>query len=83
MGYPILLAKVTHRIYLVLHQGNQRRYNNSRSLHQKRRQLITERLTTTRRHQYKCILTSQYTFDNGLLLSFKCAKTKVPFQLFR
>ena len=83
MGHPVLLAKVTHRIHLVLHQGDQRRNDDCRSLHQERGQLITERLTTTGRHQYKRILTSQYTFDNGLLLSFKCAKTKVPFQLFR
>ena len=36
MSYSILLAEITHRIDLILHQGNQRRNHNGRAVHQQR-----------------------------------------------
>ena len=54
-GLTFQLCSVNN-IYLVFHQSNQRRNHNSCSLHNERRQLVTQTLTATCRHQYKSII---------------------------
>ena len=82
MGNPVLFAEITHGIHLVLHQGYQRRNHYGRPLHHKRRQLITQRFSSSGRHQHKCVISCQYIFDDCSLISFKGIKTKMFFELF-
>ena len=51
-------------------------------LHHKRRQLITQRFSSSGRHQHKCVISCQYIFDDCSLISFKGIKTKMFFELF-
>ena len=82
MSNPILFAEIAHGIYLVFHQGYQGRNHNGRPLHHKRRQLITQRFSSSGRHQYKSIISCQHIFDDCSLISFKGIKTKMFFELF-
>ena len=42
VGRPLVLAQLRDEVHLVLHQGNQRRDDDGRPLHQQRRQLIAQ-----------------------------------------
>ena len=81
MGYAIFLAEVAHRVDLIFHQGNQRRYYNSRSLHQQRGQLVTQRFSAASGHQHKGVVASQQVFDNSFLISLKSVEPEVFLQL--
>ena len=81
-GVDRLFAEIAHGIYLVFHQGYQGRNHNGRPLHHKRRQLITQRFSSSGRHQYKSIISCQHIFDDCSLISFKGIKTKMFFELF-
>ena len=82
VGRPFVLTQISNNIYLVLHQGNQGRYDNSRTFHQQRGQLIAQRLTATCRHQHERVVTIQQVTDNLLLVALELVETKVFLQGF-
>ena len=74
---------VTHRtddIHLILHQGYQRRDDDSGTVHQQRRQLVTQRLTTTCRHQHESIPAIEHILHDGLLITFELVKAEILLQ---
>ena len=80
MGYALLLRVVTHRIYLVLHQRNQRRDNDRHSLHDQRRQLETETLSAAGRHQHERVVTFHHIANDRLLISLERVKPEIGLQ---
>src|SRR5882757_4170592 len=77
MGYIIFAAIATDQVYLVLHQGDQRAYDNSHPLTDHRRQLITETFSSAGRHDDKSILPCQQALYDSVLIVFKGVKAKL------
>ena len=80
MGYTILFREITHRINLVLHQRNQRRYYYRNAIHQQRWQLVTQTLTASCRHQYKSVLAVNNVVNDCFLIPLKRIETKMMLQ---
>ena len=81
MCHADLLAHAIDDINLILHQCYKRRDYYRRSFHNKRRQLVAQRLSASCRHQYKCIIAVQHVAYDFLLVSLKTLETKILFQL--
>ena len=82
MRRPFDLAQVGDHIHLILHQGDERGDDDSRSFHQQRWQLVAQGLTATRRHQHKGVITIQQIPDDALLISLEFVESKVLLQSF-
>ena len=80
MGDTVLLAVTAHGIDLILHQGDKRRDDDCGTLHDARRQLVTQRFTAACRHQHECVALGQQVLDYRLLIAFKRLKTEVLLQ---
>ena len=80
MGNAILLAVVSHRVDLILHQGNQRRYDNGRALHHDGGQLVAQRFSPTSRHEHKGVMFLEQVLDDCFLVSLKLVEPEVGFQ---
>jgi len=80
MSDTIFGTEIPHSIDLILHQCNQRRNNYRSTVKNQRRQLITKRLPSSGRHQYKCIIPGKQISDNRFLISLKCIESEIPFQ---
>lgn len=63
-------------IDLILHQGNQRRHDDTDAISQQCRQLEAERLASARRHQHKRILSAKNPGDDFLLQRTKRLKSE-------
>ena len=81
MRDPQLGRKGPHRIDLVLHQGDQRRDDDGDPVHQKRRQLVAQRLAAARGHQHEGILAFQHVADHRFLVPLERRKAEILFQL--
>ena len=81
MRDPRLGRKGPHRIDLVLHQGDQRRDDDGDPVHQKRRQLVAQRLAAARGHQHEGILAFQHVADHRFLVPLERRKAEILFQL--
>ena len=77
MRNTIVLANLTYGIHLILHQGDEGRQDYSSTIHYKCRQLVTQALSSARRHQYKRIVSLQKIVDYILLLSLERAETEI------
>ena len=77
MGHSVFFAEITHGIHLILHQSDQGGNYDRRTFHHNRRQLVTERLTSTGGHQHKGIIPGQHIFNDCFLIPFKGIKTKM------
>ena len=75
-----LLRVVAHRIHLVFHQRNQRRYHDRNTVHDQRRQLVAKTLTAARRHQYEGVFAFHHVADDRLLVSLECVKPEIGLQ---
>ena len=62
--------------HLVVHQRNQRRYDNRHAFAHQRRNLVTQRLAPTRRHQHHQTLAAGQSIDDSLLLATKFGITE-------
>ena len=82
MSHTFIITQIAHHVHLVLHQSNERGYDNSRPFHKQRRQLITERLATSCRHEHKCVVAIKKIADDGFLISLKLVKTEVFLQCY-
>ena len=80
MRHTFLFRVVTHRIHLVLHQRDQRRDNNRHTLHDQRRQLETETLSASGRHQHKRVLAFHHIANDRLLISLERVKPEIGLQ---
>ena len=80
VGDARILGEGTHRIDLILHQGNQGRDNDSHTLHDEGGQLVAERFTSAGRHEDKGVPTGKHVVDDSLLISFEGRKPEVFLQ---
>ena len=67
-------------VYLVLHEGDERRDNNGRSFHDEGGQLIAQGLASTGGHEDKSIVALNEMRDDFLLVTFKRVVTKESLQ---
>ena len=77
-----LFAHGTDDVDLVFHQGYQRRYDDGRTFHEQRRQLVAQRLAATCRHQHKGVLAIKHVFDNGFLIALEFVKAEKLLECF-
>ena len=68
-------------VYLVLHEGNERRDDNGGTFHDKGRQLVAQRLAAPGGHEHKRILAGNQVTDNTFLVSLKSIVTEESLQL--
>lgn len=61
---------------LVLHERNQRRYDNSQTFEEQRGYLVTEGFTTACRHDDECVLFCQNAIDDTFLVEAKLLITE-------
>ena len=80
MGYTVFLTVAAHGIDLILHQGDERRYNNGCAFHDAGRQLVAQRLAPACGHQHKRVMLSKQVLDDRFLVAFKRLKTEVFLQ---
>ena len=81
MGDPGLAGlEPADDVHLVFHEGDERGYHNSRSLHDQCRQLVTQRFASPRRHQNEGIVPGYQMPDNLLLV---CLESIVPEEGFQ
>ena len=71
MGNARLSREGAHSIYLVLHQRNKGRDDDSYTIHNERGELVAKRLATARRHKYKGILALENVVYYSLLIAFE------------
>jgi hypothetical protein len=81
MRDPRLGRKGAHGVDLILHQGDQRRYDDRNAVHQHGRQLVAQRLAAARGHQHESILAFQHIADHRFLVSLERRKAEVLLQL--
>ena len=72
-----LYAVGTQTLHLVFHKRNKRRNHNSRSFHHQCRNLKTQALATSRRHQHKTVLLAKNVADYILLQGTKPIVTEI------
>ena len=82
MGRTFVFTEVGNDIHLILHQRNQRRDDDGRSLHQQRGQLVAQRLSASCRHEHEGVLTIHQILDDPLLIAFEFVKSKILLQGF-
>jgi len=75
--HMVFTAVAPYQVYLVFHQGYQRRYNNGHALAQQRGQLVAQRFSAPCGHYNKSILARKDTFNNFFLLTLKCIEAKM------
>ena len=80
VGQTVFLCQAIDDIYLVFHQCDQRRHDNSRSIHDQRWQLIAQALAATGRHQHKGVVSRHKITDNRFLVALEMIKAKVLLQ---
>ena len=76
MSHAVALADSVDDIHLILHQRNKRRYNDCRSVHQERRQLVAQRLTATCRHQHESVVTGEQVTYYPFLITLELVETE-------
>ena len=81
MRYTRLGGECAHGIHLILHQRDQRRDNDGDPVHEQRGQLVTQRFTAARRHQYECIASCQKIPYNRFLITLERGKPEVLLEL--
>ena len=77
MSHIVIFAEVAHCIYLIFHQGYQRRYDYGCTLHQQRWKLITQGFAATGRHEHKCVVAIHEVAYDSFLIAFKIVKTEM------
>ena len=76
MGDAQLGAEVADHVDLVLHQGDEWRYDNGRAFRHQCWQLVAQRLAAARGHQYEGVVAAKDAFDNLFLVSFELVETE-------
>ncbi len=61
-------AQLVQGVHLVLHQRDQRRYDDADAWLEQRRYLVAQGFAATGRHQHQCIMAVQQMADDFLLL---------------
>ena len=82
MRYAVVLAYLPYGIHLVLHQGYQGRYDDGGTLHDQCRQLVAQRLASSRGHKHESVAPFEHVAYYALLVALECVETEVVFQLF-
>ena len=77
-----MLTQMRNKVYLIFHQCDEWRDNNGHTIHEQRRQLIAQRLTTACRHQHKSVMSIQHIANDCLLIAFEHIKTKIATEGF-
>ena len=80
MGHSLVLVVATNGVHLVFHECDERTDDKRNAVHHERRQLVTHRLATTRRHDDKRVPSIQHTLDGFLLLTLEFVESKIRFQ---
>ena len=78
----LLLTEVADEVHLVLHQSDEWRYDDGHAIHEQRRQLIAETLSTTCGHEHEGVLTVEHALYNGFLVSLEGVEAKIFLQGF-
>ena len=76
MGDAQLGAEVADHVDLVLHQGDEGRYDDGRAFRHQRGQLVAQRLAATRGHQYESVVAAKDAFDDFFLVSLELVETE-------
>ena len=71
VGNTRLGGERAHSIDLILHQGDKGRDDDCHTIHNKRRQLVAQRLTTARRHQHKGVASLEQVTNYSLLITLE------------
>ena len=79
--YAWIAGEGSHRVDLVLHQGDERRYDYGHAVHHQCRKLVAERFSTARRHKDECVAFGQKVEDYRFLIAFKGSEPEVFFEL--
>ena len=69
-------AEVANHIHLVLHQRDERRYDDGRAFRHQCGQLVAERLASSRGHQYESVVAVKDAFDDFFLVAFELVETE-------
>ena len=76
MGDAQLGAEVADHVDLVLHQGDEGRYDDGRAFRHQRGQLVAQRLAATRGHQYESVVAAKDAFDDFFLVPLELVETE-------
>ena len=80
VSQAVFLCQAIDDIDLIFHQCDQRRHDNSRSIHDQRRQLIAQALAATGRHQHKGVVSRHEITDDRFLIALEMIKAEVFLQ---
>ena len=80
MRHTFLFRVVAHRIHLVLHQRDQRTNHDRHSVHQQRRQLVAQALSSSRRHQHKRVISGHHIAYDGFLMTLERVEPEIVLQ---
>ena len=73
----VAVAISAYQVYLVFHQGYERRYDDGHALAEQCGQLVAERFAASCRHDDKCISAVEDTPDDLFLLTLEGVKTEI------
>lgn len=77
MGYAWFVAEVAHGVYLVFHQGYERRNNYGCSFHQQGGELIAEAFAAAGGQEYECVVAGQEIGYDFFLVAFELVKSEI------
>lgn len=77
MSYTVFVGVVAHGINLVFHKGNERRDDDSGTVHEQRGQLITHTLATACGHKHESIVAIHKVGDDSFLVAFERFETEM------
>ncbi len=71
MSYARFGGEGAHGVHLILHQGDERRYDDGDAVHDERRQLVAERFAAARGHEHESVAPRQQIADHRLLITLE------------
>ena len=80
MGNGVVLAEVAHGIYLIFHQGDEGRDDNSGAVHEQSGELVTQGLATAGGHQHEGVAPVEEALNDSLLVALESTETEVTAQ---
>ena len=80
MSHTVVGREIAHSVDLIFHQGYQRRNHYGGAFADKRRQLISERLSAAGRHQHKHIVPLKERCHYLLLVAFVFVEAEMLLQ---
>ena len=81
--YSARLAYVGDDVNLIFHKRYQRRYHYCRPFHQKRRQLVAQRLAAACRHQHERVVAGEHIAYDRFLIALELVEAEIFFEGFR